>query len=192
MSVTKRLDFLSLLRNPFFRFIIVSTGLYIAWYVGYEYYLKPATNFDQVVIDSLVRLAERTLSVFGYEITDYSVIDGVYRSHVGISGSMGVTIGAPCDGSVLFALFVSFVIAFPGPWKHKMWFLPLGVILIHLFNVLRVLGLAVIVHINEDWLAFNHDYTFTIIVYAFVFLLWWIWVNKFSGLGLTKSRKHEA
>jgi hypothetical protein len=40
-----------------------------------------------------------------------------------------------------------------------------------------------VVHWNENWLSFNHDYTFTLIVYSFVFLLWWIWVNKFSGVG---------
>lgn len=183
---------MSFLRNPFFKFIVLSTGLYIAWYVGYEYYLKPLTNFDHMVIDSLIRIGEKMLTVVGYQITDYSVIDGECRSHIGILGSMGVTIGAPCDGSVLFALFVAFVVAFPGPWKHKAWFLPAGVVLIHLFNAMRVVGLAVVVHINEDWLAFNHDYTFTIIVYAFVFLLWWIWVNKFSGTGLKKSVEHEV
>ncbi len=179
--------FLKIFRNPFFRFIVISSGLYLAWYVLYEYYLKPVTGFDHVIIDSLVRIAESILKMVGYAITDYGYVDGACRTHIGIDGSMGVTIGAPCDGSVLFALFVSFIVAFPGPWKHKMWYLPLGVTLIHLVNAIRVVGLAVVVHWNEDWLAFNHDYTFTLIVYAFVFLLWWIWVNKFSGV----SRKKE-
>jgi exosortase family protein XrtF len=170
-------------RNPFFRFILVSSGLYIFWYFLYEYYLKPVTGFDLVIIDGLVRIAESILQILGYTITDYGYVDGDCRSHIGIDGSMGVTIGAPCDGSVLFALFVAFIAAFPGPWKHKLWYLPVGVLFVHLVNVLRVVGLAVVVHWNENWLSFNHDYTFTLIVYSFVFLLWWIWVNKFSGVG---------
>jgi hypothetical protein len=28
-------------------------------------------------------------------------------------------------------------------------------------------------------LNFNHDYTFYVIVYGWVFLLWWIWVKRF-------------
>lgn len=181
--------FYSIFRNPFLRFIIVSTVIYISWYVLYDYYLKPAAGFDQVIIDSLVRIGEFILRVTGFSITDYSAIDGLCRSHIGIEGSKGVTIGAPCDGSVLFALFISFVVAFPGPWKHKLWFLPTGILFIHLINALRVVGLALIVHINEDWLSFNHDYTFTLFVYAFVFLLWWVWVNKFSGVGKKKTEE---
>lgn len=180
----------SFLKNPFFRFIVVGSAIYLSWYFLYEYYLKPYTRFDDYIIDSLVRIAEGELKLLGYTITDYASIDGPLRGHVGIEGSKGVTIGAPCDGFVLLALFLAFVVAFPGPWKHRVWFIPLGLTSIHLFNSMRVAALAVIVHINEDWLAFNHDYTFTLIVYAFVFLLWWIWVQKFSGAeSALKSKK---
>jgi len=177
-----------LIQHPFFRFIILSSGIYLSWYFLYEYYLKPHTGFDEMVIDSLVTIGESILKLFGYAITNYAEIDAPWRIHIGVLGSKGVTIGAPCDGSVLFALFVSFVVAFPGPVKHKLWFLPVGVALIHFINALRVVGLAIIVHINEDWLAFNHDYTFTLIVYAFVFWLWYIWVNRFSRVKTSKSR----
>jgi hypothetical protein len=47
-------------------------------------------------------------------------------------------------------------------------------------NVLRIVALAIIMSVNEEWLAFNHDYTFTILVYAYVFALWMIWVQRFS------------
>lgn len=180
---------MSFLSNPFFRFILISTGIYLGWIVLYEFYLKPSTLFDDLIIDSLVKLAEGGLQLIGYEITPYQ--DFPFRSHIGILNSKGVTIGAPCDGAVLFALFAAFVIAFPGKIKNKFWFLPIGLLSIHLINALRVLGLAVIVHINEDWLAFNHDYTFTLFVYAWVFLLWWIWISKYSPLA-GKSNKVSA
>ena len=77
-----------------------------------------------------------------------------------------MTIGAPCDGVVLYALFIFFILAFPGSVKHKLWFIPLGALSVFYLNVLRIVGLAIIMDINEEWLAFNHDYTFTIIVYA--------------------------
>ena len=156
--------------------------MYVAWYVFYEYYLKPSTIFDQVVIDSLVRTGEFLMNAAGYELTDYGEVDGECRTHIGIAGSKGVTIGAPCDGAVLYALFICFVAAFPGNFKHKFWFIPVGAFSIYLLNVFRVIGLAIVVNINEDWLAFNHDYTFTIVVYAYVFFLWWLWVGKFSGI----------
>ena len=167
-------------KNPFLRFLFFSVSLYLSWNVFYEFYLRTHTNFDKIVIDTLVRWAEVTLQALGYSTTDYSAADVTFREHIGITGSKGVTIGAPCDGVVLYVLFIFFVVAFPGPFKHKLWFVPLGALSVIYLNVLRIVGLAVIMKINESWLAFNHDYTFTILVYAYVFSLWMLWVKKFS------------
>jgi exosortase family protein XrtF len=169
-----------ILKNPFLRFLFFSVSLYMSWNVFYEFYLRTHTNFDKVVIDTLVRWAEVTLQALSYPTTDYSAADVKFREHIGIAGSKGVTIGAPCDGVVLYVLFILFVVAFPGPFKHKVWFVPLGVLSVFYLNVLRIVGLVVIMKINESWLAFNHDYTFTIVVYLYVFLLWMLWVKKFS------------
>ena len=174
----------NILKNPFLRFLVFSVSLYLSWNVFYEFYLRTHTNFDKIVIDTLVRWAEVTLQTLGYSTTDYSAADVTFREHIGIAGSKGVTIGAPCDGVVLYVLFIFFVVAFPGPLKHKAWFIPIGALSVFYLNVLRIVGLAVIMSIDESWLAFNHDYTFTIVVYAYVFLLWMIWVKRLSLFSL--------
>lgn len=163
-----------------FRFVLWGTVFYLSWYFLYELYLKPSTAFDEWLIDSLVRSSEAIFGMFGVVLTDYTGLDLIYKSHIGLSGSLGVTVGAPCDGAPLLALFLSFVGAFPGPWRHKWWFMLAGVLTIHLFNALRIMGLALIVSWNPDWLAFNHDYTFTIAIYGYVFALWWLWITKFA------------
>jgi exosortase/archaeosortase family protein len=91
--------------------------------------------------------------------------------------------GDPCNGIILFALFSSFIIAFPGPLKSKIWFIPSGIIIIYLANVLRVVLLAIIqLYVSRSTLEFHHTYTFTYMVYSLIFFMWWIWVNQFSGL----------
>lgn len=176
----------SVFKNPFSRFLILSSVLYLSWHFTYSGYLQKNTLIDDTVINNLVVSGEKLLSLLGYDTTDYSA-DGQFRIHFGIVGSNGVTIGAPCDGIVLFALFTVFMISYPGPIKHKLWFTPVGLMIIHGLNILRVTGLALIVYYNEAWLAFNHDYTFTIIVYAVVFILWLIWINRFAQ---RKSKNH--
>ena len=175
------------LGNPLIRFVVVGAALYLGWYVLYEFYLRPDSRIDEWVIHQIVLGTEWVLSTLGYDLTMYERSE--FMNHVGILNSPGVTVGAPCDGIILFALFACFIIAFPGPIKHKLWFAPLGIASIHFINVLRVAALAIIVDVNPDWLDFNHDYTFTIIVYAFVFMLWYIWVQRFSPLKDSKQNE---
>ncbi|MCH2197541.1 MAG: exosortase/archaeosortase family protein [Flavobacteriales bacterium] len=169
--------------NPLLRFLVVGALVYLLWYVTYEFVLRPHTHLDEWVVNQIVFGTEFFLELLGYELTPYTRFE--WMNHVGILGSPGVTIGEPCDGVILFALFATFIIAFPGPIKHKLWYAPVGILSIHLINVLRVVALAVIVDVDPELLDFNHDYTFTIIVYAFVFMLWYIWIQRFSPLGNT-------
>lgn len=166
--------------NPLIRFLFVGTGLYVGWYFFYEFYLHPYTRFDKWVINALVEFANTTLQWMGYATTNYSAVDVDFNEHIGIEGYKGLTIGAPCDGVILYALFIIFIAAFPGPLRHKLWYIPVGAFTVFYVNVLRIVALAIIMSINENWLAFNHDYTFTILVYAYVFALWMIWVKRFS------------
>lgn len=169
-------------KNQFIRFVALSSMLYLAWLGFYEFYLHPLTTFDSWVIHVLILTAESTIEFMGFATTDYETTDVLFRQHLGIEGSVGVTIGASCDGVVLYVLFICFIAAFPGPLKHKLWYLPMGALSIFYVNALRIVALVFIVRHNPDWLAFNHDYTFTILVYAYVFLLWMIWVKRFSPL----------
>jgi len=174
-------------RNPFYRFLLQSSTLFLIWYVSYEFYLRDHTLLDEYVIDHLAGIAGFVLKALGYTLTEYPGLS--YRNHIGIEGAPGVMIGAACDGLILFALFVVFIVSFPGQWKHRAWFMPMGVLIIHYLNALRIVALTIIISWNQSWLSFNHDYTFTILVYSLVFGLWWIWVKRFSTLPMSAPPK---
>ncbi|MFN4811192.1 MAG: exosortase/archaeosortase family protein, partial [Bacteroidota bacterium] len=63
-----------------------------------------------------------------------------------------------------------------GSWKSKLWFIPIGLLGIHTINILRIVILAIISNINNDWVDFNHKYVFNTIIYIFMFLMftWWV------------------
>ena len=63
---------------------------------------------------------------------------------------------------------------------HKLIFIPIGILIVHGLNLLRLVALALIVVYHPDSLQFNHKYTFTILVYVCIFFLWMIWVKKFA------------
>lgn len=154
-------------------FILKAIVAYLLWFFIYEQWLVKVGWFDDFVIENLILLSGYLIELFNY---NYFVYDHV----IGIDGSHGVYIGVPCNGIELIALFVGFIAIFNGSWKNKLWYIPLGVILIHLLNVLRVFILILIEKHNPEILEFNHKYTFTIIMYLLVFFGWMIWVKKYS------------
>jgi len=174
-------------KNPLVRFFVIGTILYFGWYFFYELYLLPSTSIDEILVDFLVKGAESFLQLLNFTVRIFD--DGLYRNHIAIDGTAGVTVGAPCDGMILMALFIIFVVAYPGTNKNRLWFIPLGLFVIQFMNILRIMALAFIVYWNEDYLAFNHDYTFTALVYAVVFAFWWWWSKLYLPANVPSEEK---
>lgn len=154
-------------------FFIKAIAVYLVWYFIYELYLVKVGWLDNFIISNLVNTTYNLLQFFGYQVF-------IYDQTIGIDGSHGVFIGAPCNGIDLMALFAGFVIIFYGNWKHKLWFVPLGVLIIHWLNLTRIFLLSLIAFYLPDTLDFNHKYTFTLLMYVVVFIGWMIWVKKFA------------
>lgn len=165
-------------KNKFYFFILKASLLYSFLYVFYEFYIKIYTNVDQLFIRKIINVCTFILEAMRYktfaskEINDFQVF--------GVDGSNGVWIGGGCNGITLMFLFAIFVIAYPGSIKNKLWYLPLGIILVNIINIIRIVSLSLLSLYAPDYLEFNHTYTFTFIAYSIVFALWMLWVNKFS------------
>ena len=166
-------------QDPLLRFLIIATGLYLAWLLLYEQFLHPWGLLDRTVINGLVWAASGLLTAVGYEMLPEPRID--LERYIGVQGGSHLWIGDACDGVSLFVVFSIFIVAFPGPWRAKVWFIPLGIMVIHALNAIRVAALCIVVTYDYEWLSFNHDYTFYIVVYGCVFALWFLWVSRFSG-----------
>jgi len=170
--------------NAFFRFIIVAGFLYFLVYLIYQFVVRRYTYYDQAFIGWIIQSVDVVLNMFGYKT--FKVLQDRDVQVIGIDGSGGVWVGSNCNAITLFALFSVFIIAYPGEHRHKWWFLTSGIISIHILNIVRVTALAIIANHSPASLDFNHTYTFTFIVYAYIFLLWMIWVNRFAS-----ANKHE-
>jgi exosortase family protein XrtF len=165
-------------QNRITRFLIGLFSFYVGWYLIYNLWLHPNEKLDLFVIDITVALSKWLLELFGY-----TVFTGTDRL-IGVDGTGGLWIGDNCNGIALFALFAGFIIAYPGSWKKKVLFIPVGIILIQLLNVVRVVVLAILDTYSRAWTEFNHTYTFTIIIYGCIFYLWMLWTNKISDTSL--------
>ena len=75
------------------------------------------------------------------------------------------------------------MLLFPGPWKHKAWFIPAGLVIIEWTNVVRICGILLM---QMQWPGPNtfhiaHDYVFKVFFYLVIFLMWVLWVEKFKN-----------
>ena len=85
-----------------------------------------------------------------------------------------------CNAISVIILFVSFVISFSGKLKATFFFIFGGSLLIYVLNVLRIASLSALIFYFPKQEPFLHGVLFPLYIYGVVFILWLIWVRKFS------------
>ena len=91
-----------------------------------------------------------------------------------------------CNGINVVIVFISFLLAFGGKIKSLLTFIPVGIIIIHTFNLGRIIWLYTLAFTASRYFHYFHKFVFTAIIYGVVFLLWWFWVVYFG-----RSSKHN-
>lgn len=161
---------------PHWQFVLVAAGLYVLWLVAYEGFIGPDGRLDAWLSINIAAASSGLLRGLGFTS---SVAPG--SNLLLMDGLPAVEVDAPCDGLVLYALFAGFIIAFPGPVRPKLWFVPLGIVIIYLLNIVRVGALALNHHYAHRSVDFNHHYTFAFVVYACICALWMQWVRWYGS-----------
>ncbi|MBQ8957740.1 MAG: exosortase/archaeosortase family protein [Bacteroidales bacterium] len=103
-----------------------------------------------------------------------------------------IIIAPECASLKQWMHWLFLMILFPGPWKHKVWFVPAGLVVIEWTNVVRICGILIMqllwpdIHIHlfgQDINTFHlaHDYIFKVFFYLIIFLMWVLWVEKFHN-----------
>jgi len=159
------------------RFIINGILLALLWILFYgvlkhkpfihEFYEVGVSQFTYF----LTQATRIFLELFGYEATTYGKI-------VKIVGTPGVYLDRGCLARNLMGLYAGFILAYPGKTGHKLWYLPMGLALITILNIIRLGGMAMTIKCCPEYVDFNHHYAFKVVVFGFIFLLWYIWVFK--------------
>ncbi|MCX6250405.1 MAG: exosortase/archaeosortase family protein [Bacteroidetes bacterium] len=90
----------------------------------------------------------------------------------------GIVINPSCSGLKPIIQFIILMLLFPGSWKRKLWYIPLGIALIYLTNLVRVSSMAITGALIPDILKFTHDYILRPMFYVVIFGLWWFWQEK--------------
>jgi exosortase/archaeosortase family protein len=89
-----------------------------------------------------------------------------------------IAVNGSCSGLKQFYQWIFLMVLFPGPWKKKLWYIPLGLLVIHLTNIFRIIVLSVILMNWPEYWNVSHDWILRPFFYVVIFVLWVIWVEK--------------
>jgi exosortase family protein XrtF len=163
---------------------LVLTIIYQSYLSRFDTVKNEVDSFSQLVANqtkSVLTLfdAESKIEVHSTEPSIKIIYNGQYISRI-IEG---------CNALSVIILFISFVIAFTGKWKQTLLFILFGSILIHILNIARIALLCIALYHFPEYEHILHGVVFPLIIYGIVFLLWVIWVNKFSLHATVATKK---
>ncbi len=179
--------------KPEFKFLIQFTSFTIIWFFFYHYLYK-IDNLLSLEINLLTTFSKilsyqsnLLLSLFNFKTTTEVQGTMVITKILFYPYSHGVWIGEPCNGIKVFGIFTIFIVSFKGRIFNKIWFILIGILILHVINIIRIALLTYISAVNPYILNFNHNITFQLIVYLSMLGLWYWWIIKFSSFNEPKN-----
>ncbi len=168
--------------KPFLTFVTKFFLIYIllSWLYGLYLGQFDQATFEPDGITTLVSDQTRDLlNFFGVDAT--TAPHALEASHkFSVNGKFVARIVEGCNAVSVMILFVAFVVAFKGKFKHTLLFIIGGILIIHILNVIRIAFLALALYYYPEYQEILHGTIFPLVIYSVVFILWVIWVNKFS------------
>ncbi|WP_125723305.1 exosortase family protein XrtF [Flavobacterium ustbae] len=166
--------------KPFLIFVSIFFLTYIVLTILYKFYLSgyQSEDLDTMTVIS-GNTSEQLLKLFNYDIIIQKNSQNPWQDII-LNGKYIARITEGCNAISVMILFVSFVMAFSGSFKKTSLFIILGIISIYILNVTRISLLIVLVYNFPQYTQFLHGTFFPLMIYGYVFILWILWINRFS------------
>jgi exosortase family protein XrtF len=154
----------------------------------YQQYLN---GFEENQIDSVTRMvSENTEQVLLLFTDGSSIEESTTQPYMKLffNEKYVARIVEGCNSISVIILFISFVVAFSGRLQTTLLFIFGGSLLIYALNVLRIAALSALIFYFPKQESLLHEVLFPLYIYGVVFILWLIWVRKFSRYASKDSK----
>jgi len=166
--------------KPAVRFLLIFVGLYITGNLVYGFYVSVHGNRPDEITSLVADQSTWILNnIFGYYI---NATPNATEPTVSLKTGEHVVLNVfeGCNGINVFIVFAAFIVAFNGNTKKSLWFIPLGILVLHVSNLLRIIFLYWTALNFHRYFYYVHKYIFTGVIYAVVFALWIIWMYQLN------------
>src|SRR5688572_12022010 len=163
---------MSVLREfkPAFIFLGKFLGIYIVGNLIYGVFVESFGNQPDTVTSAVTKQVSVILSWFGEQS---SIVNSLGKPNVLLQNSCDTVISVyeGCNGINMMIVFVGFILAFWGKKKVILPFILIGLVVLHISNLIRILLLYYAAVTLENYFYFIHKYLFTAALYLIVFML---------------------
>lgn len=172
---------MSLLKEfkPALNFLGKFLAIYFIGNILYGVYVESNDRAPDDVTESVTAQTSWLLDKAGYS-TAYEIVPGIPKVAMKDANDIVLFVFEGCNGLNVMIVFIAFLFAFGGPAKWLAFFLPSGLLIIHLCNLVRIALLYHLALNNSTQFYYYHKYFFTATLYVVVFGLWAVWVILFN------------
>ncbi|NGY36147.1 exosortase family protein XrtF [Flavobacterium sp. XN-5] len=166
--------------KPFLLFLIKFFLTFIILTVVYQVFLG---RFENNKIDSITRLvAKNTVQFLDLFPADAAIEENKSGTFIKLiyNHTYVARMIEGCNAVSIIILFISFVVSFSGKLKPTLLFIFAGSVIIYVLNVIRIALLSALIYHFPSQLSLLHGVLFPLFIYGVVFILWLIWIRKFS------------
>lgn len=164
------------------RFIITFLSVYAILTLAYNLYLN-VSDGSKFYPDYMTNLVARQTNALINSLDYHSEIiphPNEPSLKVVINGKFVARVVEGCNAVSIIILFIAFIVAFAGKWKTTLFYCFAGSIIIYAFNLIRIVILSVGLYHYPWRQELMHTVIFPMLIYGIVFLLWMVWVNRYS------------
>lgn len=173
----------------FFIFLTKFLLCYFIVTIVYSFYLNQYHTHKNEVDGITHFVAEQTKNTLVFFGADCEIIKHEFEpSYKVIYNSVYIArIVEGCNAISVIILFASFIFAFSNRFIITFLYIFLGSILIFILNIFRIALLTKGLYKYPEYGTFLHDILFPLVIYGVVFVLWIVWVLKFSAYAKEKK-----
>lgn len=151
------------------RFLLAFIGIGLLLY-GLVYLPPVRDGVIAPFTDGLTAAAGGLITLFGGQVW----IQGNVLSIPGFS----VRILDLCNGVEATLLLWVAMLAFPAPWRHRLWGLLLGTLGVQALNLLRIVSLVYLGVWKPTWFYWVHWYVWDALILVDVLLIFLLWLRR--------------
>lgn len=153
-----------------YKFFIYFIGIQLALFS-----LEQANVVQQSVIIPFTEMIA-SFSVWIVKLFDNQVVSyGVILQQV--DSGFAVSIQSGCNGVEAVLVLIAAMLAFPSPWKFKIWGVISGFFAVELLNIIRIISLFYLGQWNQEVFEWAHLYIWQALIMLDVLIVFLLWLR---------------